>query len=299
MKIRQFIPLALIALLLAACGTTSPRSSGTPGKSGGGYLSGDGPHAEVPANLAATPDAVPRAEPLHAAATRPYTVLGKTYYPLNKIGDYKVRGIASWYGKKFHGQKTANGETYDMYAMTAAHPTLPIPSYVRVTNLSNGRSVVVRVNDRGPFMHNRLIDLSYVAAYKLDLLGKGSGEVEVESLIPGTGASPLVATSARSEPLVTLAPIFSEPLPPASMPVAAPPDGTAYLQLGAFQFEQGAASFLVKLRDELDLDGTRLSLSRKDNLVRVYFGPYASADEARADAARLESRLGFKPVVTW
>ena len=121
---------------------------------------------------------------MHRFANRPYTVLGRSFVPATTIEPYRARGLASWYGRKFHGQPTSTGEPYDMYGMTAAHPTLPIPSYVRVTNLSNGRTVVVRVNDRGPFHKGRLIDLSYTAAYKLGYVKRGSTQVEVESILP-------------------------------------------------------------------------------------------------------------------
>jgi rare lipoprotein A len=164
-----------LTFLLAACGST-PKS--------GGYYKDDGPGANPPANLASIPDAVPRSEPLHKYANRPYEVFGKRYVPLASAQQFRQRGTASWYGKKFHGQKTSSGETYDMYKMTAAHPTLPIPSYVRVTHVGNGRSVVVRINDRGPFHAGRIIDLSYVAAYKLGYVGAGSALVEVESVLP-------------------------------------------------------------------------------------------------------------------
>jgi rare lipoprotein A len=198
--------LSIAALLLAGCATTQKpdekqqsaapivdAASGPGGKSartasaptvasqGGGYLAGDGPGGET-VNLDSIPDAVPKAEPLHRYANRPYSALGKTYTPLTETGKYKERGIASWYGKKFHGQRTSIGEVYDMYGMTAAHPTLPIPSYARVTNVATGKSVVVRVNDRGPFLHQRIMDLSYVAAAKLGYIGSGSAEVEVESI---------------------------------------------------------------------------------------------------------------------
>ena len=172
---------------------------------GGAYLAGDGPGADVPTNLDAIPDAVPKAEPLHKYANRQYSALGKTYTPLQATGKYKERGIASWYGKKFHGQNTSIGEVYDMYAMTAAHPTLPIPSYARVTNVATGKSVVVRVNDRGPFLHERIMDLSYVAAYKLGYINNGSAEVEVESITVDPNA-PVVAAvepaSVKVEPVV-------------------------------------------------------------------------------------------------
>lgn len=168
---------AIFALaLLTACGSAPKK---------GGYYKDDGPEANPPGNLASVPDARPRVEPLHRFANRPYEVFGKKYVPLASVQAFRQRGIASWYGKRFHGQKTASGETYDMYAMTAAHPTLPIPSYARVKSLRTGATVVVRINDRGPFHSSRIIDLSYVAAYRLGLLGTGSGEVEIESVIPG------------------------------------------------------------------------------------------------------------------
>ncbi len=166
--------LAICALLcMAGCSSTRP----------GGYYKDDGPHERPPAHLERVADAVPRAEPLHKYANRPYEALGKRYVPLTSVQPFRQSGLASWYGKRYHGQKTSSGETYDMYAMTAAHPTLPIPSYVRVTNLANGRSVVVRVNDRGPFKSERVIDLSYVAAYKLGFIQAGQARVEVEAIV--------------------------------------------------------------------------------------------------------------------
>jgi rare lipoprotein A len=169
--------LAVLSLaLVAACGSAPKK---------GGYYKDDGPGAHPPANLAGIPDARPRVEPLHRFANRPYEVFGRKYAPLASVQPFRQRGVASWYGKRFHGQKTASGEIYDMYAMTAAHPILPIPSYARVTSLRTGAQVVVRINDRGPFHAGRVIDLSYAAAYRLGLLGSGSGEVEIESVIPG------------------------------------------------------------------------------------------------------------------
>jgi len=157
--------------------------SSTPQK--GGYYKDDGPGDKPPAHVA---DAVPRVEPLHKYANRPYKALGKEYVPLTSLQPFKQRGMASWYGKRYHGQKTSSGETYDMYAMTAAHPTLPIPSYARVTSMKNGRSVVVRINDRGPFHAERVIDLSYAAAHRLDFIQAGQAQVEVEAIIPGRRA---------------------------------------------------------------------------------------------------------------
>jgi rare lipoprotein A len=165
----------LAALLVAGCSSTPER---------GGYYKDDGPGDRAP-DLAAIPDAVPRAEPLHRWANRPYERFGRRYVPLTRVGPFQQRGLASWYGRRFHGNPTSSGERYDMYRMSAAHPLLPIPSFARVTNLANGRTVVVRINDRGPFHSDRIIDLSYAAAYKLGYVEAGSTRVLVEQVVPG------------------------------------------------------------------------------------------------------------------
>ncbi len=156
-----------------------------------------------------------------SAKTNPYKVFGQTYYPISDATGYRERGVASWYGGKFHGRSTANGERYDMYAMTAAHKTLPLPTWVQVTNLRNGASVVVRVNDRGPFAKNRLIDLSYAAAQKLDMVSDGTTLVEVSAIgpaaLPGPAEPVAVAVSGPAEPVAVAAPGSAEP-----MAVAAP-----------------------------------------------------------------------------
>ncbi len=144
----------------------------------------DGPLEISRAALDAVPDAIPRHEPVLPHTTRPYEAFGRRYEPMGTRAPYRSIGVASWYGRRYHGQKTASGEPYDMFAMTAAHPILPIPSYARVTALRSGRSVVVRINDRGPFVNDRLIDLSYVAAHRIGLIESGTGAVEVELLLP-------------------------------------------------------------------------------------------------------------------
>lgn len=259
----------------------------------GGYLEGDSPGTEVPDNLDAIPNAVPRAEPLHRFANSQYTALGKTYTPLTTPGRFKERGIASWYGKKFHGKRTASGEIYDMYGMTAAHPTLPVPSYARVTNLSNKKSVVVRVNDRGPFLRERIIDLSYVAAYKLGIVDNGSAEVvvEVESMVADVNVQPMEITDS-----VVVTPLKSaSDMNVSNEPVA---NGNVYLQLGAFRSQQGAESFVGRMNIEFEGGGKRIELYEKgDDMVRVHIGPYSTQDEARAIAEKLQPRLGFKPFV--
>jgi len=164
-----------VVLLLAGCGSTPER---------GGYYKDDGPGARVP-DLASIAEPVPRSEPLNKWANRPYERFGRRYVPLTRVGPFQQKGIASWYGRRFHGNSTSSGEPYDMYKMSAAHPILPIPSFARVTNLANGRSVVVRINDRGPFHSERIIDLSYAAAYKLGYVAAGSTRVMVEQIVPG------------------------------------------------------------------------------------------------------------------
>jgi len=265
----------------------SPETSISPGQ--GGYLQGDGPRSDIPANIDATPDAVPRPELLHRYANRPYVVLGHSYTPRTAPGNYSKRGIASWYGKKFHGQPTSSGEIYDMFAMTAAHPILPIPSYARVTNLSNHKSVVVRINDRGPFLHDRIIDLSYTAAHKLGIINKGSSEVEVTSIVAnGSSATPIAVNDIVTHQPLPEKPAFS------LTPVAS---GSTYLQLGAFKSQRGAENFLAKMRSEFNGNGKQIELYKKNDLLRVHIGPYVSVEEALTTAEMLKTRLGFKPLL--
>lgn len=301
---RNIIAVALATLVLTACGTTPQRqTSGAPIEDrsvahapdrkpvpgSGGYLEGDGPGDNPPANIDAIPDAVPVYEPLHRYANRPYAALDKTYTPLTQPGNFKERGIASWYGKKFNGQRTSSGEKYDMYAMTAAHPTLPIPSYARVTNVGTQKSVVVRINDRGPFLHDRVIDLSYTAAHKLGITGHGSTEVEIESIVADTGTRPVArAEAVQSVPL--------EPAAPAPAPVTAA-GGNIFLQLGAFSTREAAEKFLAEMKAKLGDMGRQLSLFSKDNKTRVHIGPYASQAEARSSREGLKDKLGFLPMV--
>lgn len=319
-RMRNLLIALAAAALIAGCGSTSKRSSGTggsPPSSGGGYYLDDGPGANAPADLASIPDAVPKAEPLSRGTLRPYTVMGRNYTPMTRLEPYKARGIASWYGRRYHGKQTSSGEIYDMYAMSAAHTVLPIPSYVRVTNVSNGKSVVVRVNDRGPFIDNRLIDLSYTAAWKLGIINAGHGMVEVESIIPGvTSAAEAPATSSPppSPPataIITDAPITTMPLPPptpASAPtVASAPEAPAattpvlaagtYLQFGAFGIQANAESYLARLQSQADWLAGTLRIQHNDGIYRVQAGPYPSEAAAREAAERASQALGTKPVV--
>lgn len=307
---KNIIVVALAAMVLTACGTTPQRqeekpiilapiidrSSGHPVQSGqkpasgsGGYLAGDGPGENPPVNLDATPDAVPVTEPLHRYANRPYVALDKTYTPQTQPGNFRQRGIASWYGKKFHGQRTSSGEKYDMYAMTAAHPTLPIPSFARVTNVATQKSVLVRINDRGPFLHDRVIDLSYTAAHKLGITGIGSSEVEIESVTADSSARPIArAEAVQSVPLEPVAPVTTS---------TAAISGNVFLQLGAFNTNEAAEKFLVEMRAKLGDEGKQLSLFNQNNKTRVHIGPYASQVEARNSREGLRDKLGFMPMV--
>ncbi|MGB9130222.1 MAG: septal ring lytic transglycosylase RlpA family protein [Thiobacillus sp.] len=263
---------AVFGLALAGCGSTPPAptkpASPTATAKGGGYYLDDGPEATPPPNLDAVPDAVPREEPLHRFANRTYVALGNTYTPQTERRAHSQEGLASWYGRRFHGKKTASGEPYDMYAMTAAHPTLPIPSYARVTALDTGKSVVVRINDRGPFHSSRIIDLSYTAAYKLGYLSRGSTRVRVESLDPAT-------TDTQG---VTIG------------------EGI-YLQLGAFSNAGNAQKLLDRLTRELQVDPARTRLVLNDSLHRVQLGPYPSDDVAHADRERMRERLDLNSVL--
>lgn len=310
---RIALPIA-VALAVAACTGTpqrAPSSGGAPPAApppaaSGKYYLDDGPGLSPPANLDTIPDAVPRNEPLHRAANRPYAVLGRAYVPATALTPYRERGIASWYGRKFHGQKTSIGETYDMYAMTAAHPTLPLPSYARVTNVATGRSVVVRVNDRGPFLHGRIIDLSYAAAHRIGIAQNGSGEVEVQSILPGTLAqSPQASRPPLAE--VAAAPAITAPLaPPAAVqvternpdsPPVTPVTGGYSVQLGAFASFANAQSFLAHAQNQLAQATVEAKIRQAGGLYRVYIGPYTARDEAERVGERIKQAFGFATTI--
>ncbi|HEX6733717.1 MAG TPA: septal ring lytic transglycosylase RlpA family protein [Azonexus sp.] len=318
-----FLATLLPVLLLAACGSAPLPGDGsgaeTPSgtarkpsptrkptvtlKRGGGFYKDDGPGDEIPDGLDDIPDAEPKWEPLHKPATKPYVVLGKEYVPNTAVKPYKVRGIASWYGKKFHGQKTSNGDTYDMFGMTAAHPTLALPSYVRVTNLQSGKAVIVRVNDRGPFHAGRVIDLSYTAAYKLGLINGGSGQVEVEAILPGEAAGTAYAQVAppaaeNGDEIARLARQMEREQRPASSAAAADdqPPGL-YLQLGAFANPDNAENMRNHLARELDWLAEPMRIRSSGGIHRLHLGPYASRGDAEQVAEKIRAALGQRPTV--
>lgn len=304
------------AFLLAACSSAPPKpgASSAPASTtttaapaptpSSKYYKDDGPGETVPANLDQIPDAVPRLEALSRFSNRPYTVLGRDYVPATTLRPYKERGIASWYGRKFHGQKTSIGETYDMYAMTAAHPTLPLPSYVRVSNVATGKSVVVRVNDRGPFLHGRIIDLSYAAAHRIGTAAKGSGEVEVEAIIPGNSpamlaAAPLPPVAALPSSAASSSGTATTPLRPidAPAPINRETSGGYSVQLGAFQNFANAQNFLAHIQGQLASAQVEPKVREGGGLYRVYVGPFPDRDEARRTADRISGEFGVATAV--
>ncbi|MEQ1580532.1 MAG: septal ring lytic transglycosylase RlpA family protein [Steroidobacteraceae bacterium] len=244
---------ALLALILAGCVGTPQRPQ-------------PAPPPRQPPDVTAVPDPVPRAEPRSALGNPPfYDVLGKRYFVLGTAEGYLERGVASWYGPGFHAEKTSNGEPYDMYGMTAAHKTLPLPAFVRVTNLRNGKTVVVRVNDRGPFKDGRIIDLSYTAAAKLDMLKDGTALVEVQALTQG-GDNRAAATT---------------------------PASRLYVQAGAFGEEANAVRLVARLKAEgYDTAFVRQDAANGRALFRVRIGPVPTVEEFDRAVAQLK-KLGL------
>ena len=271
-KIVLLLLITLILILLTACSNLPQYSNRLEGKNfsvssaiysnpdtrkKGGYYLDDGPGESQPPNLHLIPDAVPKIEPIRPANKQPYIALGKYFIPMTELRPYKERGVASWYGRRYHGNTTASGEIYDMYAMTAAHPTLPLPSYAKVTNLENGKSIIVRLNDRGPFMSDRLIDLSYTAAYKLGVLAKGSSRIEVESILP--------ARNIPSNRLATTSPANTKKSP---TDAKASEVNEIYLQLGAFGLSDNAHSFLIHVRNRIPWFNNSLTISKIITYIR-------------------------------
>jgi rare lipoprotein A len=278
------------------------------GSGRGGYYQDDGPGDNPPPGLRDLPDAVVKYEPYAKFANKPYAVFGQTYVPLLNDEPFSQRGVASWYGVKFHGQRTSSGEPYDMYKMTAAHPTLPIPSYARVTSLDSGKSVIVRINDRGPFHSDRIVDVSYTAALKLGLLGKGSHRVELERLFPDDPARiATVRRAATSAAQAAPAPaeiaalmledrvaMDSAAVARSSSSVAKPASGY-YLQLGAYGRE-GKAEEVSEMLKKSGVSQA-VEVVRSGAVNRVYSGPFETRAMAQEAARALPLSLGLKPIV--
>ena len=277
---RAWLPVVAMALAVLAGCSSAPR--------GGGYYQNDGPGSRPASELDRVPDAVPRIEPLASGPNRPYAVRGRSYTPQTADRAYRQRGLASWYGRQFHGRPTASGEPYDMYAMTAAHPTLPIPSYVRVRHLGNGREVIVRVNDRGPFVSGRIIDLSYAAAHRLGYIAQGHAEVEIERITH----EEIRAGRWQREAAPTPEPILVRTTPP---PAASA--GGYWVQLGAFRQRDGAESFMGQVGAQVEWLAPLLTIFTEASLHRLQAGPYASRTEASAAAQRIRDALQLVPTV--
>jgi rare lipoprotein A len=319
---------AALVALLAACASTPPAQPGARGPAQAAER--DGPEAQPPPNLDQVPDAEPRIEPIRIGGpNKPYEALGRDYVPITDDRPFVERGLGSWYGRKFQGRRTASGETYNMYEMTAAHPTLPIPSYARVRNPANGREVIVRINDRGPFSPGRIVDLSYTAALKLGLL-RGVAPVELERITPeeirtGAWRKPAQDTqlaSATAEPVVK-AQASPAPAPPAaSSPAAAPaaassPSDAAmaaaaveasqraytaaargyWVQLGAFRDRAGAETLQRQVASELDWLAPLLAVFNEAAVHRVQAGPYPSRSEAGSALRRIQDALKLTPLI--
>jgi len=239
-------------------------------------------------------DAIPRSEKKSRGGNKNYRVNGKYYKVLNSSNGYKQRGIASWYGKKFHGHRTSNGEVYDMYKMSAAHKSLPLPSFVRVTHLKNGKSVVLRVNDRGPFHRNRLIDLSYVAAKKLGITATGTGLVEIEAINPNQRSSKNISSkklSARSVGHQKNKTHLRNRFATTST------NYQVYLQVGAFSQHKNAESLQNRI-DNLSLPyNIKIEFDDKQDLYKVKLGPFASVSAADALTEKLELNQNIEAYV--
>ena len=245
----------LIALYLAGCQTNNVDNKNedpvTDSKSKGAYYLDDGPEEVIPENLSSIPNAIPKKEPLNKFSNRPYKVFGKTYYPMTTLKPYTATGYATWYGKKYHGNKTSIGEVYDMYKMTAAHKTLPLPCYVKITNLKNDKTVIVRVNDRGPFVKDRIIDLSYAAANRLEIIEKGSELVKVELI----DLDKTVKVSTINKQI--------------------------YIQAGLFSDEKNANNLINKIKKLGTVKNENIKKIKNEDQFQVLIGPFKNNQKAK------------------
>jgi len=293
------LTLAVVALLVAGC-ASGPRAGR------------DGPEARPPVGLDRVPDAVPRVEPLRTGGpNKPYRVFGRSYTPMTDDLPLQEKGLASWYGRKFHGQPTSNGEIYDMYAMTAAHKTMPLPSYARVRNPANGREIVVRVNDRGPFADGRVIDLSYTAALRLGVLA-GVAPVQVQRLtfddirngrwrdaargpagdrvaggLGGDVASDVAGNVVADDGVASKGSGAN-----AGANAGASAGAGFWLQLGAFRQREGAQLLQQQVLNMPDAGIDALGVFEEGGFFRVQAGPYATRAQAQQLAERVRRHTG-------
>lgn len=287
-----------LAVTVAACRSPGPVSSSSATSR---YALENDIAFNEPIDLSAIKEVVPRPERRTAAGNKsPYTVNGRTYRVLESEAGYSETGMASWYGRKFHGHLTSNGEVYDMFQLSAAHTTLPIPSYIRVTNLDNGRSVIARVNDRGPFHPGRIVDMSYAGAVLLGYANTGTARVRVEALTP-TGAEVISSAPPQRTPAEPVA-VAPQVYPAASVETVAlerqlieQDRGTEYLQVGAFSSAESARSLVTQLQGitRMDVVVHRESGANGNVLHKVRIGPLRNEVEARAaQDAVVAARLG-------
>lgn len=309
-KSHRWCLLASAAILLGGCASW-PGGSTSPAQ--GGVSTGD----SAP-NIDQLPGIEPRVEAPIPGANQPYTVLGRSYVPLTGDPVFRQSGLASWYSVKYHGRRTASGELYDMYKMTAAHPLLPIPSYARVRHLASGREVIVKINDRGPFHSEHVIDLSYNAARRLGILDGSDARVEVERLTndvirsgvwrtfetastptaagpdPMTMAAPATASYTGSAPVVAYA--VPAPTPSEAVPLTQPAPGY-WVQFGAFRYKDGAERFHRQVSNQVSSVAPRLYVFSENQLYRLQAGPYASRQEAVEAANVAGEALQIAPVI--
>ncbi len=314
----RFIFIVICTIVLTACGGTQPvkpspsspqaskQTTGGAASTGaskpGGYYLDDGPGDNPPQNIDGIPSAVPKNEPYLTRANKPYKALGATYTPMSTWQPYKERGVASWYGKRYHGKKTASGEVYDMYSMSAAHTTLPLPSYVKVTNPANGRSVIVRVNDRGPFKSSRLIDLSYAAAYQLRFASSGSTLVEIEAINPNNAASCAQAAPAKIAATTTTSLCNTSPNNPQTKTVSVASSATPvtmqyFVQAGAFKSEANAQALVKRIQSLEIAPNVGINSVYNNDLYRLKLGPYDNKPEADIAAAKIRKQLNLPAII--
>lgn len=323
---KPLLGVVALALLLSGCagsggGARQEVASGSANTaatstSTGRYAMASDAYPDLPPDVSNVPDAVPRSEPRSAGGNRDrYEVWGKTYHVLADPTGYRKQGIASWYGEKFHGYTTASGEIYDMYKMSAAHKSLPLPTYARVTNTDNGRSVIVKVNDRGPFHDDREIDLSYAAAARLDILGRGTGRVRVEAIDPeawqaqqgtarqatGQQSSGVRVASSSAPPRqqsVALAPATPDAAPAgstertdttSSTPAPVSANGM-FLQVAALGSMSNAQALQARLKDEISQP---VRVNSEAGVHRVQVGPLAGPEQVEPVRDELR-RAGYQ-----
>lgn len=308
----------VVAALVAGCASGPPSgatrtssASARPVESGTRPSGRDGAPSDAPPNLASLPDPVPQVEPIKPGGpNKPYVVLGQSYEPVAADVSWKERGVASWYGTKFHGRRTASGEMFSMYGLTAAHRTLPIPSYARVRNVRNDKEIIVRINDRGPFHSSRVMDLSYAAAVKLGIASMGSAEVEIERLTFDqirtgawrkspvdvddaqlAGLTPVAASDSDSDPIVSLA--LKEGQARAYTPYAK----GFWVQLAALGKRDGVDRLQQKVASDLTALSPLLAVFHEAPYFKLQVGPYGSRDEAIAAAQQAKDALQVTPLV--